>query len=157
MVLCSMEHAFGIMCKQSYLVTIEHVLAGIVYRALRGILYDFFFIILTLSGLVSFQKGCYVGQELTARTYHTGVIRKRLMPVKLTQTSTKEVFYLDKDTKVATTSGKLAGKIISVYNNLALGLMRLDIIKSEEELTVALSDKKATNVTVDWPTWWNLG
>lgn len=117
----------------------------------------FFFIILTLSGLVSFQKGCYVGQELTARTYHTGVIRKRLMPVKLTQTSTKEVFYLDKDTKVATTSGKLAGKIISVYNNLALGLMRLDIIKSEEELTVALSDKKATNVTVDWPTWWNLG
>lgn len=32
---------------------------------------------------VSFEKGCYIGQELTARTHHTGVIRKRLMPCLL--------------------------------------------------------------------------
>lgn len=32
---------------------------------------------------VSFQKGCYVGQELTARTFHTGVVRKRLVPFEL--------------------------------------------------------------------------
>ena len=31
---------------------------------------------------VSFQKGCYIGQELTARTHHTGVIRKRIMPIR---------------------------------------------------------------------------
>jgi len=30
---------------------------------------------------VSFRKGCYLGQELTARTYHTGVTRKRILPV----------------------------------------------------------------------------
>lgn len=29
---------------------------------------------------VSFHKGCYVGQELTQRTFHSGVIRKILMP-----------------------------------------------------------------------------
>lgn len=29
---------------------------------------------------ISFNKGCYIGQELTQRTYHTGVIRKALMP-----------------------------------------------------------------------------
>jgi folate-binding protein YgfZ len=34
-------------------------------------------------GAVSFHKGCYLGQELTARTHHTGVIRKRIMPVIL--------------------------------------------------------------------------
>ena len=34
----------------------------------------------TLNG-VSFRKGCYLGQELTARTYHTGVTRKRLVPI----------------------------------------------------------------------------
>lgn len=28
---------------------------------------------------VSTNKGCYLGQELTARTYHTGVVRRRLM------------------------------------------------------------------------------
>lgn len=32
---------------------------------------------------VSFNKGCYIGQELVARTHHTGVIRKRLMPVRI--------------------------------------------------------------------------
>eukprot|EP01104_Vermistella_antarctica_P007745 TRINITY_DN1899_c0_g1_i1.p1 TRINITY_DN1899_c0_g1~~TRINITY_DN1899_c0_g1_i1.p1 ORF type:complete len:647 (-),score=143.82 TRINITY_DN1899_c0_g1_i1:276-2216(-) len=30
---------------------------------------------------VSFDKGCYLGQELTARTHHVGVIRKRLFPL----------------------------------------------------------------------------
>ncbi|AGO10624.1 AaceriABR170Wp [[Ashbya] aceris (nom. inval.)] len=30
---------------------------------------------------VSFDKGCYVGQELTARTHATGVLRKRCVPV----------------------------------------------------------------------------
>jgi len=32
---------------------------------------------------VDFRKGCYVGQELTVRTYHTGVIRKRILPVTI--------------------------------------------------------------------------
>lgn len=37
-----------------------------------------------LSGLnaISFDKGCYVGQELIARTHHQGVIRKRLLPLR---------------------------------------------------------------------------
>lgn len=29
---------------------------------------------------VSFSKGCYIGQELTQRTYHTGVVRKVALP-----------------------------------------------------------------------------
>ena len=32
---------------------------------------------------VSFQKGCYLGQELTARSMHTGIIRKRVLPIIL--------------------------------------------------------------------------
>lgn len=34
-------------------------------------------------GGVHFDKGCYTGQELTVRTFHTGVVRKRLVPVSL--------------------------------------------------------------------------
>lgn len=33
--------------------------------------------------LVDFRKGCYVGQENVVRTYHTGMIRKRTIPVQL--------------------------------------------------------------------------
>jgi len=42
---------------------------------------------LDMMGGVDFRKGCYVGQELTVRTYHTGVIRKRIMPVRLSGAS----------------------------------------------------------------------
>ncbi len=32
---------------------------------------------------VDWQKGCYLGQELTARTKYRGLIKKRLMPVEI--------------------------------------------------------------------------
>lgn len=32
---------------------------------------------------VSYSKGCYVGQELIARTHNRGVVRKRLMPIAI--------------------------------------------------------------------------
>ncbi|MBP9692027.1 MAG: folate-binding protein YgfZ [Alphaproteobacteria bacterium] len=32
---------------------------------------------------ISWTKGCYMGQELTARTKHRGLVRKRLIPVKI--------------------------------------------------------------------------
>lgn len=31
---------------------------------------------------ISFTKGCYMGQELTARTKHVGMVRKNIFPVK---------------------------------------------------------------------------
>lgn len=36
-------------------------------------------------GGIDFYKGCYLGQELTIRTHHTGVVRKRIVPVQLYQ------------------------------------------------------------------------
>ncbi|RPB17517.1 Aminomethyltransferase folate-binding domain-containing protein [Morchella conica CCBAS932] len=33
-------------------------------------------------GAIDYRKGCYVGQELTIRTYHTGVVRRRVLPVQ---------------------------------------------------------------------------
>jgi folate-binding protein YgfZ len=32
---------------------------------------------------IDWQKGCYMGQELTARTRYRGLVRKRLLPVKI--------------------------------------------------------------------------
>lgn len=34
-------------------------------------------------GGIAYRKGCYLGQELTIRTHHTGVVRKRILPVML--------------------------------------------------------------------------
>ncbi|RKP03724.1 hypothetical protein CXG81DRAFT_16820 [Caulochytrium protostelioides] len=30
---------------------------------------------------IDWRKGCYLGQELTVRTHHTGVVRKRIVPI----------------------------------------------------------------------------
>jgi folate-binding protein YgfZ len=38
-----------------------------------------------LLNYINFSKGCYIGQELTQRTYHTGVIRKIVMPFICTE------------------------------------------------------------------------
>ncbi|KAI0408613.1 Aminomethyltransferase folate-binding domain-containing protein [Xylaria palmicola] len=36
-----------------------------------------------IMGGIDFRKGCYVGQELTIRTRHRGVVRKRILPCML--------------------------------------------------------------------------
>ncbi|KAK3322562.1 folate-binding protein YgfZ [Apodospora peruviana] len=39
---------------------------------------------------IDFRKGCYVGQELTIRTKHRGVVRKRILPVMLYNNSSEK-------------------------------------------------------------------
>merc|ERR1719422_1958319 len=58
---------------------------------------------------VSFHKGCYVGQELTARTHHTGVVRKRIMPLRLLDDRSASDVNLESD--VRNEEGKKIGRI----------------------------------------------
>lgn len=53
-----------------------------------------------IPGAVSFDKGCYVGQELTARTYSTGVLRKRAIPVKIGNPDLLKSLHADKYPKI---------------------------------------------------------
>ena len=50
---------------------------------------------LDLLNYISFTKGCYIGQELIARTHFKGQIRKRVVPFK-THTRSKEMFSFNK-------------------------------------------------------------
>lgn len=38
-------------------------------------------------GAVDFGKGCYVGQEVTARTHYRGLVKRRLMPLRVAGTA----------------------------------------------------------------------
>lgn len=102
---------------------------------------------------IDFKKGCYVGQELTIRTKHTGVVRKRILPVALSHAnvplqephSSDQIptlvtdFTLDPsrfesaDIKQLDDAGKIkkgraTGKLISVAGNLGLALCRLEMM-----------------------------
>ena len=101
---------------------------------------------------VSFHKGCYLGQELTARTYHTGVVRKRLMPVIFQQQPTDNI--PPANAKVTDSSGNSVGKLRalpqpgSVYG---LGLLRIQQVLSSSLLTV-----DGCPITTHRPDWWPI-
>ncbi|XP_061653612.1 putative transferase CAF17 homolog, mitochondrial [Phyllopteryx taeniolatus] len=97
---------------------------------------------------ISFSKGCYIGQELTARTHHTGVVRKRLMPVR----SSAPVQGLEEGTALHTRSGKPAGKHRAGLGNLGLSLIRLSHAK--EALTVKSADDTQMTLEASVPDWW---
>ena len=70
-------------------------------------------------GAVAFDKGCFVGQELTARTRYRGLVKRRLVPVLLDDARVETGF--------AIMAGELeAGEIRSVAGDMALAMLRLD-------------------------------
>lgn len=76
---------------------------------------------------VSFTKGCFVGQELTARMKHRTTLKKTLAPFKI-ECSAK------RGDPILTSDGKTAGEIRSVSNGYALAYFRLE--HTEAELSV---------------------
>lgn len=86
---------------------------------------------------VDWNKGCYVGQELTARTKYRGLIKKRLVPVEISG-GTPEI-----GTQV-TSEGRDAGEIRSVAGELALALLRLDKLDLSIEEGIPLMAGDAT-------------
>lgn len=93
---------------------------------------------------VDFKKGCYVGQELTARTKYRGLTKKRLLPVTLPPGHT-----VTTGTPLLTADGKEAGEIRTCVSGRALALVRL------EHRDGPLTADGAT-VTVDLPDWVRL-
>ena len=74
---------------------------------------------------VDFDKGCYVGQELTARTKHRALVRKRLMPVRVIgaiPTPGSPVLAGDRD----------VGDMRSACGDRGLALLRLDALVGPE-------------------------
>ena len=70
---------------------------------------------------VSFEKGCYVGQELTARMKHRGTARKRLLAI--VPTAGLELPPAGTDIRAA---GNSVGEIAATYGGRGFGLIRLD-------------------------------
>jgi len=70
---------------------------------------------------VAWDKGCYIGQELTARTKYRGLVKKRLMPVAIDGPLPAPGTLILRD-------GQEAGEIRSGRDGLALALVRLDAL-----------------------------
>jgi len=69
-------------------------------------------------GGVSWTKGCYMGQELTARTRYRGLVKRRLVPVRATGA-------LPPPGAAVLHRGVEVGTLRSSQDDLGLGLLRL--------------------------------
>jgi folate-binding protein YgfZ len=90
---------------------------------------------------VDWQKGCYVGQELTARTKYRGLIKKRLFPVRIDGPAPAPGAIVERD-------GKEAGEMRSIGNGLGLALLRLDAVAAGQPFSAG-----GTTLTPIQPDW----
>ncbi|KAF8943846.1 ccr4 associated factor [Haplosporangium gracile] len=129
---------------------------------------------------VDFRKGCYVGQELTIRTYHKGITRKRIMPVQYFTPEDpepesiqfnksashvippqSELFPTKKTNpaaSVASTSSarpvRASGKTGSNVGNIGLALVKLDHVKEGSTFDVMDREGATVRVKAFFPAWW---
>lgn len=99
---------------------------------------------------ISFTKGCYIGQELTARTHHMGVIRKRLFPVQFS--GAVPGGGIAPGASVLTESGQAAGKYRAGLGDVGLALLRSEKIKGP--LHIRTSESGLVALTASVPDWW---
>jgi tRNA-modifying protein YgfZ len=92
---------------------------------------------------VDFKKGCYVGQELTARMKLKGELRKRILPVSGSAplpTAGTEV----------TADGTTLGPLIAASGTRGLALLRLDRLADAKDDAIRA---QGVQLIVHWPSW----
>jgi folate-binding protein YgfZ len=91
---------------------------------------------------INFEKGCYVGQELTARMKHRGTARKRLLLV-------------DGHTELPAggelrAAGHSIGELVSTYGSRGFALVRLDRLDEARDADVEIGGAHVVVTKQDW-------
>jgi tRNA-modifying protein YgfZ len=89
---------------------------------------------------VDWQKGCYIGQELTARTKYRGLIKKRLFPVRIDGPAPEPG-------AIISLEGHEAGEMRSSRDGMGLALLRLEALGHGR---LAAGDAGIEPVTPGW-------
>jgi len=92
---------------------------------------------------VDFKKGCYVGQELTARMKLKGELRKRILPVSGSAP-------LPRVGTPLTADGTELGPLIAASGTRGLALLRLDRLADAKEDSIRAQH---VQLSIHWPSW----
>jgi len=93
---------------------------------------------------VDWQKGCYMGQELTARTKYRALIRKRLFPVRIEGALPPSGAAILKD-------GQEVGELRSGVGRRALAMLQTDVARSGAKLV-----SEGAEIIPEIPSWMRL-
>jgi len=75
-------------------------------------------------GAIDWEKGCYMGQELTARTHYRGLDKKRLLPVCFDGPAPAP------DSRITDSDGRPVGEMRGGMAGRGLALLRLDRLRA---------------------------
>lgn len=130
-----------------------------------------------IMGGIDFKKGCYLGQELTIRTHHTGVVRRRTLPVALYEIGSEppeKLEYVESFTNLDLDGADIrrddkrkrsTGKLIASVENIGLGMCRLEQMtdltisgepssfKPEDKFIIQGADGKEMGLKAFVPDW----
>jgi folate-binding protein YgfZ len=95
-------------------------------------------------GGIAFDKGCYVGQELTARMKHRSTARKRLLPVVASDAALPAA-----GTPINAGSHEV-GSLSSVYGTRGFAIVRLDRLEEARDTALRAADVAVRLVRPDW-------
>ncbi|KAK2466161.1 hypothetical protein APHAL10511_001803 [Amanita phalloides] len=130
---------------------------------------------LDIMGGLDFRKGCYIGQELTVRTYHTGILTYIKADVYLTRPYRPPENVASNPSAPLYPSGldirtvalheeyknsprpRSSGKLLTSLQGVGLALLRLEHVEAvmKGNMQLQFVDKEKTwAVTPRWPSWW---
>ena len=105
---------------------------------------------LHLLGAIDFEKGCYVGQEVTARTHYRGLIKRRLLPISASGKLTP-VQALQRGDKAIGQTGSTAS--LPDGGCIALASLRLDAVQDSLAGTAKLTTDNGQIINLHIPDW----
>ncbi len=94
---------------------------------------------------VDFRKGCYVGQEVTARSKHRGSVRSRILPLE-------SAGPVPEPGTAITAGGKPLGTVRSGRDNRALAQLRIDRWR-DAQAAGAVPEADGQTLTIRVPPW----
>jgi len=97
---------------------------------------------------IDWQKGCYMGQEVTARTKHRGLLKKRLMPVSF------EGAAPDPGTAIMAGDREI-GEMRSSCDSMGLALIKLEYLDKDAKPSTPLT-ANGSSLTPVKPSWMTL-
>jgi hypothetical protein len=96
---------------------------------------------------ISWDKGCFMGQELTARMKYRGLAKKRLVPVRIEGPTPEPGTQVQRGKKVA-------GTVRSAVDGIGLAQLKLDQIDAGEDAEPLLAGE--STLTPQKPAWANF-
>ena len=103
-------------------------------------------------GAVDFEKGCYVGQEVTARTHYRGLVKRRLVPLSIAApppATEADIVWNDKTIGTSKSAASAGGDMA-----ICLALLKLSdlhaILEDEAGGSLTVNGQTAALALPDW-------